>query len=95
VDATSRRHFLTQAAGVAAGGTFLALATIPPASAVAAPAGSLDPVFALVAAHKKIVRTVDAIVAEINRAVEIDEKVALEQGALSESGSVEMGLFLE
>jgi hypothetical protein len=41
------------------------------------------------------VGTVDAIVAEINRAVEIDEKVALEEGALSEQGSVEMGLFLE
>jgi hypothetical protein len=73
----------------------LALATIPPASAVAAPAGSLDPVFALIAAHTKIVGTVDAIVAEINRSVEIDETIALEQGALSESGSAEMGLFLE
>lgn len=30
VDATSRRPFLTQAAGVAAGGTVLALATIRP-----------------------------------------------------------------
>ena len=38
--------------------------------------------------------TVDGIVAEINRAVENDEKVALEQGALAEQSSVEMGLFL-
>jgi hypothetical protein len=41
--ATSRRRFLSQAAGVAAGGTVLALAAIPPASAMAAPATSLDP----------------------------------------------------
>jgi hypothetical protein len=39
--------------------------------------------------------TVDGIVAEINRAVENDEKVALEQGALSENGSVEFDLFIE
>jgi hypothetical protein len=38
----SRRRFLSQAAGVAAGGTVLALATIPPVSAVAAPASPLD-----------------------------------------------------
>jgi hypothetical protein len=42
VDATSRRRFLTNAAGVAAGGTVLALATIPPAPAIAAPASPLD-----------------------------------------------------
>jgi hypothetical protein len=91
----SRRRFLSQAAGVAAGGTVLALATIPPAPAAAAPASPLDPVFALIAAHKKIVATVNAVVAEINRAVEIDKKIALEEGALSEQGSVEMDLFLE
>jgi hypothetical protein len=86
---------LSHAAGVAAGGTVLALATIPPSSAVAAPASPADPVFDLIAAHRKIVGTVDAIVAEINRAVEIDEKIALEEGPLSEQGGVEMGLFLE
>jgi hypothetical protein len=43
----SRRRFLSQAAGVAAGGTILALA-----GALAAPAGALDPVFALIEAHK-------------------------------------------
>ena len=94
VDQT-RRRFLSQAAGVAAGGTALALATIPPASAAAAPASPLDPVFGLIAAHKQIVGTVDGIVAEINRAAEIDEQTALEKGALSEQGSVEMGLFLD
>jgi hypothetical protein len=93
--ATSRRRFLSQAAGVAAGGTVLALATIPPASAVAAPASPLDPVFALIAAHKKIVGTVHAIELEINRTVEIDEIIALEEGAFSEQNSVEMDLFIE
>jgi hypothetical protein len=42
VDATSRRRFLTNAAAVAAGGTVLALATVPPAPAAAAPASPLD-----------------------------------------------------
>jgi hypothetical protein len=39
----TRRRFLSQAAGAAAGGAVLALATIPPASAVAARAVPLDP----------------------------------------------------
>jgi hypothetical protein len=38
----TRRRFLSTAAGIAAGGTVLALATIPPALAAAAPAGPLD-----------------------------------------------------
>jgi hypothetical protein len=46
VDPT-RRGFLSQAAGVAAGGTVLALATIPPALAAAPPGGPADPVFGL------------------------------------------------
>jgi hypothetical protein len=41
----TRRRFLSQAAGVAAGGTVLALASLP-ASAAA------DPVFALIEAHR-------------------------------------------
>jgi hypothetical protein len=49
---SNRRIFLTNAAGVAAGGAVLALAAIPPTSALAAPAGALDPVFALIEAHK-------------------------------------------
>jgi hypothetical protein len=42
-DATSRRRFLSQAAGVAAGGAVLALTTIPPALSANAPAPSVDP----------------------------------------------------
>ncbi|MFB9262285.1 hypothetical protein ACFFWD_03735 [Bradyrhizobium erythrophlei] len=38
----TRRGFLSRAAGVAAGGTVLALATIPPAVAAAAPVGPSD-----------------------------------------------------
>ena len=41
----TRRHFVTQAAGVAAGGTVLALAA-------AAPAGFPDPVYDLIEAHR-------------------------------------------
>jgi hypothetical protein len=88
IDST-RRGFLSQAAGLA-GGTALALAIpTPPAAAVS------DPVFDLIEAHRKIDATVNAVVAEINRSAEIEKTIALEQGALSEHGSVEMDLFLE
>ncbi|MGX1323876.1 hypothetical protein AB7M17_007329 [Bradyrhizobium sp. USDA 377] len=40
-EAPSRRRFLSRAAGVAAGGSVLALAAIPPAATTAAPAGKL------------------------------------------------------
>jgi hypothetical protein len=50
--ATSRRRFLSQAAGVAAGSSVLALAVIPPAPAVAAPTGLPDPILAAIEAHK-------------------------------------------
>jgi hypothetical protein len=59
----SRRRFLSQSAGMAAGGAVLALATIPPAPAIAAPASALDPanaspvsadpIFDLIEGHKK------------------------------------------
>ena len=49
VDTPSRRRFLSQAAGVAAGGAVLALAAIPPATAANAPASLLDSAFALIA----------------------------------------------
>ncbi|WP_338688426.1 hypothetical protein V5279_23840 [Bradyrhizobium sp. 26S5] len=55
---TTRRHFLTRAAGVAAGGSVLALAAIPPVTAAAAPAASLagvaDPIFALIEDHRRL-----------------------------------------
>jgi hypothetical protein len=54
VDPT-RRRFLSNAAGVAAGGTVLAMAAIPPAPASSAPAGlaaNPDPVFAMIEKHK-------------------------------------------
>src|ERR1700737_1796508 len=50
--------------GLARHGTALALATIPPAPAVGAPAAALDPVFALIVAHKQIMETVRATAAE-------------------------------
>jgi hypothetical protein len=75
IDST-RRGFLSQAAGLA-GGTALALAIpTPPAAAVS------DPVFDLIEAHRKIDATVNAVVAEINRSAEIEKTIALEQGAL-------------
>jgi hypothetical protein len=93
VDST-RRHFLSQAAGVAAGGTVLALATIPRAAAVAAPTGSLDPVFALIAAHREVVATVHAIEAETTRQSGLGIYVETEANDITEHASAEMDLFL-
>lgn len=63
---TTRRRFLSQAAGIAAGGTVLALATIPPARAASAPASLLEPAFDLIAkkraadiAHVKAIEHTD------------------------------------
>jgi hypothetical protein len=88
VDPT-RRRFLSQAAGVAAGGSALALATIPPVSAAAAPASLLDaanaspdPVFGAIEARKATLSALDYIEAhdvsdeEVSQAVE-DDNVAL------------------
>ncbi|MGY4281228.1 hypothetical protein ACVWXO_000448 [Bradyrhizobium sp. LM2.7] len=54
---STRRHFLSQAAGVAASGAVLSLATNPPAAAMVAPSGALaspeiDPIFALISRHR-------------------------------------------
>jgi hypothetical protein len=49
--APTRRRFLSNAAGLAAGGTVLAVAAVAPALATAAPA-SPDPIFAALEAHK-------------------------------------------
>jgi len=51
IDST-RRGFLSQAAGAVAGGTVMALATFPPVGATAAPASPLDPAFALITQHR-------------------------------------------
>ena len=91
---STRRHFLSQAAGVAAGGTVLALATIPPVPAAAAPASPVDPVFGLIAAHKQIMETVRATSAEIRHSTE-DEAIALEKGVFAEQNSDEFDLFVE
>jgi hypothetical protein len=49
----SRRSFLTTTAATLAAGS-AALAAIPPALAAAAPAGSPDPILAMIAVHKKL-----------------------------------------
>jgi hypothetical protein len=49
---STRRHFLSQAAGAAAGGAVLALAAIPPAFAAAAPVTTPDAVYGLIEAHR-------------------------------------------
>jgi hypothetical protein len=75
VDPT-RRRFLTQAAGVAAGGTVLALATVSPALGKAAPASPLvdltaefrsdaDPIFAAIESHKAARAAVNSAVGEV------------------------------
>lgn len=62
---TTRRRFLSQAAGVAAGGTALALAAIPPATAASAPASSLEGPYspALVDASRALQHAHDALLA--------------------------------
>jgi hypothetical protein len=72
VDATTRRRFLSQTAGIAAGGAVLALATISPAAAAAAPAGTLDPVFGLIQAHRSAQATYLVALAEQTRLEELD-----------------------
>jgi hypothetical protein len=89
VDATSRRRFLTNAAGLAAGGTALALA-IPPAPSAAA----FDPVFDLIAAHREVNATVHAIEAEATRQSDLGIYVETEANDITEHASAEMDLFL-
>jgi hypothetical protein len=80
---STRRRFLSQAAGVAAGGTVLALATIPPVSAADALAGALDPVFGLIEAHRTARAAYDVARAEQDRRDRIGDRsgdwVAAEQ----------------
>jgi hypothetical protein len=68
-------------AGVAAGGTALALATIPPASTAAAPTASLassavDPIFALIDVYRAAAKTLAAATSEHDRR----EEMLIEQG---------------
>jgi hypothetical protein len=74
VDPT-RRRFLSQAAGVAAGGTVLALATMSPASTVAAPASALDPAKASPALRAAVIALDEAHgrLKEANAAVSADD----------------------
>ena len=79
----SRRSFLTKAAGVVAGGTVLALAPVSLVSAAAAPAGSLDPIFALIEAHRT---------AQAAHIVALAERSRLESiGDLRAAGSIADG----
>src|SRR5437879_1843917 len=56
----TRRRFLSQAAGVAAGGTVLALAAIQPADAMAAPASLQDTIKAFPALRPATIALDDA-----------------------------------
>ncbi|MHC2619418.1 hypothetical protein ACVIW2_001450 [Bradyrhizobium huanghuaihaiense] len=75
-DVPSRRRFLSQATGVAAGSAVLALAAIPSVAAAAAPAASLDPVFGLIEAHRAAARVAAAAEAEKSRR----EQILLDEG---------------
>jgi hypothetical protein len=65
--APTRRRFLSQAAGVAAGGAVLAVATVSPPPALAAPASQQDPVFGLIEAHRTALAAYDVALAEHTR----------------------------
>lgn len=88
---STRRRFLSRAAGVAAGGTVLALATIPPAVAAVAPTGSLappdpDPIVALISRHRA--EEQDYLAALIAR----DELGQMIPEEFSRSGRVQFGM---
>jgi hypothetical protein len=70
VDPTRRRFLST------AGGAVLALATIPPAAAAAAPAGMADPVFGLIEAHRTASVTHSVALEEQARLGSIDDPLA-------------------
>jgi hypothetical protein len=66
-DAPSRRRFLSHAAGVAAGGTVLALATVSATADAAVPVASLapsgiDPIYVAIERHKQTAAVWDAAV---------------------------------
>jgi hypothetical protein len=88
---STRRRFLSNAAGIAAGGTLLALA-IPPVPAAAA---AFDPVFDLIAAHRAFDATVHAIEAETRRQSDLGIYVETDENDIAPSSGAEMRLFLE
>lgn len=69
---STRRRFLSQATGVAAGGTVLAMATVsapagaaPPLAAVAA--SGVDPIFSLIEDYRVAAKVVEAAAIEVDR----------------------------
>jgi hypothetical protein len=92
---TTRRHFLSTSATLAAGSAALALAAIQPTSALAAPAGLADPVFARIAAHREAVATVRGIEAEATRQLHLGTYVETEANDITAPASAEVGLFIE
>jgi hypothetical protein len=75
----TRRRFLSQSAGMAAGGAILALATIPPAAAVAAPtrpAAKSEAIYGLIEDHKAAFAAEDAA---IRRYSELEEAIPEER----------------
>ena len=80
VDPT-RRRFLSQAAGVAAGGTALALATVSATADAAAPMAALapsnvGPIFSLIEDYRTAAKTVATAASELSRR----EEMLIEQG---------------
>jgi hypothetical protein len=80
VDPT-RRHFLSQAAGVAAGGTVLALATVSATADAAAPLAAVapsdvDPIFKLIEEYRTTTKTAAAAASEFSRR----EQMLIDQG---------------
>ena len=78
---STRRRFLSQAAGAAAGGTALALAAVSATADAAAPMAALassgvDPIFALIEDYRTAAKTVAAAASEVSRR----EEMLIEQG---------------
>jgi len=78
---SSRRRFLSHAAGVAAGGTALALATVSATTDAAASLASLassdvDPIIALIEEYRTVAKTTTAAASEHSRR----EGMLIEQG---------------
>ena len=86
-DATSRRNFLTTAAGIAAGATTLA--------AVPALAVPVDPVFAAIDAHAESVRTVQARHERLLRMIGGDMAAAEDLCRSPETRAVQAALLAE